>query len=98
MTRFRPLLLGLTIAPLCVGCASAPFGNASAGGAVYRYSHTTAEGALCSVEISSAREVASGTINVGPECTMTTEAENLGGSAEAFATIRALVGRLPEAP
>lgn len=83
-------LLMIFLVAVLSGCAFSPLGNVADGGAVYRY-EKTAEG--CVVEITSARDVAGGTISIGNDCTLTTKAEAVSGG-NALAVIDALVSKL----
>ena len=76
------------------GCASSPFGNVASGGASYTYQHVKGDES-CSVQVTSARDVAGGVLDIGKDCTVKTSASTAGGASEAMGIIKALIGRLP---
>lgn len=58
------------------GCATSRFGDQSGAGAVYRYTKTSPDGYSCSVEITSGREVAAGSIAID-DCDLAADADDL---------------------
>jgi len=87
------LLIGIIL--LLTGCASSPWGSATSGGASYTYSHTTADGDTCTVQTTSARDIAGGTISIDQDCTLTAGAADATGVSESISAINGLVKRLP---
>ena len=75
------------------GCAMSPFGKVTSGGATYMYSKNK-EG--CTVQITSAREVSEGSIKIGKDCELKTEASALTGNDGLLKIMGGLINRLPE--
>ena len=72
MLVFVVALLALALS----GCATSRFGDESGAGAVYRYTKTSPDGYSCTVEITSGREVAAGSIAID-DCDLAADADDL---------------------
>ena len=81
----------LTATSLLGGCATSPWGEATSGGAVYRYEKTQ-EG--CTLTMTTARDVAAGGDVLIDDCNVTVTVEGMSGSNTALAVIQSLVHQL----
>lgn len=95
MNRFFLLFCLLVLVIITSGCTTSPDGRAAAGGAVYSYSHTLADGSSCRVDITSARDVSGGAIEVGEDCSLRTQAESTSGIDGSLGVINELVKKIP---
>jgi len=59
----------------------------SACGSTYKYSHIDADGAQCSVTIVSNRDLVGGELNIGPDCNITSGAEDLRVNEKAYEAV-----------
>lgn len=91
----KSFLVTVTALSILSGCASSEFGRAGAGGAVYEYNHTEADGSSCGIRITSAREVGKGTVRIANDCSISTDVDSLGGVDGAYEVIKSLVTKLP---
>lgn len=81
----------LLAALMLSGCAVSDFGKASSGGAVYRYESVKADGASCVLEITSARRVSGGDIDIDKDCQLKSRADDAGGARDALNKIAEIV-------
>ena len=81
----KPLIIFAAL--ILSGCATSPWGKASGGSAVYEYSRVNADGSTCTLRITSARTVAGGDIEVGPNCELKSKADDAGGAYNALEEI-----------
>jgi len=80
---------------LLQGCATSKLGSAKAGGAIYEYAHRGADGSDCSIKITSAREVGKGAVEIGNDCSVVTNVDDLGGVDGVFQVIKSLADKIP---
>lgn len=61
----------------------------------YQYKHTLADGSICELTISSARDVQAADISISKECALVGGAESLTVNDKAFDAINVLVTKIP---
>lgn len=81
----------LLAALLLSGCAVSDFGKATTGSAVYRYESVKADGSKCVLEITSARSVSGGDVDIDKDCQLKSRADDAGGAKEAINKIAEII-------
>lgn len=79
----------ILIVALLSGCAiSDDLGSrVGAGSAKYTYTRTLTDGSKCQVNILSARDVIGGSLNIGPDCSITSAAQQTQGVDKAMQAV-----------
>lgn len=83
--------LVILAALLLSGCAVSDFGRASSGSAIYRYESIKTDGSKCVLEITSARTVSGGDVDIDKDCQLKSRADDAGGAKEAINKIAEIV-------
>lgn len=88
------VILIVLAALIVAGCAYSPWGTAAPGAAVYTYEHKMGD-EVCSLQITSGREVIGGDIYINENCEVESRADNAGGGDQVLEVIDNLIQRIP---